>query len=251
MIRAIEKPISDEGTDFFNSTYQEVYSQLLDTDLDNEINFIKNNILSNFENPKIMDFCCGHGRHLLKLWEDDYDIHGLDINHTFLQHINNKSNGQVSTFLADGRYFVPKQKYDVVLNMETSIVYMSDEENIKMLETMNSCLKIGGKLLLHLANREYLIKNFNPRIWFGNDETGYALERRALDLISGTLKINQTRIINHATSHHVVTMRLYSVTEIKKVLEQTGFRIEHVYGDFKASNYTINSPSILVVCSKE
>ena len=45
-------------------------------------------------------------------------------------------------------------------------------------------------------------------------------------------------------------MRLYTVTEIKNALEQTGFNIEHIYGDFNGSEYTIESPSILVICSK-
>ncbi|MCE4146621.1 MULTISPECIES: class I SAM-dependent methyltransferase [Bacillus amyloliquefaciens group] len=250
MIHDSKNAISDEGTEFFNSAYQEVYSNLLAKDLDDEINFIKNRILKHFENPKIMDFCCGHGRHLLKLWEEGYNIHGLDINENFLKHISDKSNAHVPTFLADGRCFVPKHRYHVVLNMETSIVYMSDKENKKMLETMYLCLETGGKLLLHLANREYLIKHFNPIIWFGNDESGYALEKRSLDLLSGTLKINQTRLINNKTSHHVITMRLYTVTEIKNALEQTGFNIEHIYGDFNGSEYTIESPSILVICSK-
>lgn len=62
MIHDSKNAISDEGTEFFNSAYQEVYSNLLARDLDDEINFIKNRILKHFENPKIMDF-------LLRSWK--------------------------------------------------------------------------------------------------------------------------------------------------------------------------------------
>ncbi|MFB8734071.1 hypothetical protein ACEQPO_09275 [Bacillus sp. SL00103] len=68
----------------------------------------------------------------------------MDINQDFLAHIEKESNHQVTTFLEDGRYFHPSRTYDVVLNMETSIVYMSDEENMKMLRSMYSCLNEGN-----------------------------------------------------------------------------------------------------------
>lgn len=143
MSAKVETPISDEGTDFFGAQYKEIYSHLLSRNVDVEIDFIRRKILQTYDHPHILDFCCGHGRHLLKLWQEGYQVDGLDLNQDFLGHIEEVSNHRVTTFLADGRDFQPPRTYDVVLNMETSIVYMSDEENMKMLKTMYACLKEG------------------------------------------------------------------------------------------------------------
>ncbi|MEK5269153.1 MULTISPECIES: SAM-dependent methyltransferase [unclassified Heyndrickxia] len=243
-------PFSDGDKNFFDSTYQQVYSQLLDREVDDQIRFLKRNLLNEIENPHILDFCCGHGRHLLRLWRDGYSVHGLDINEDYLKLINQKTSGEVTTFLADGRYFKSEQKYNVLLNMETSIGYLNDDENFKMLECMYSCLNSNGKLLLHLANREYLIKNFNPLVWFGNEQIGFSLERRTLDLQSSSLSINQTRIIDNKVTKYNLKLRLYSLSEIASYLKQVGFNIENVFGDFSESKYSIESPSIILICTK-
>ena len=243
-------PLSDKETNFFDSTYQQVYSKLLDREVEDQIKFIKKNLLNKLQDPKILDFCCGHGRHLLRLWEDGYNVHGLDINEEYINSINQETNGDVITFAVDGRYFKPEKKYNVLLNLETSIGYLSDEQNIKMLEAMYSSLDTDGLLLLHLANREYLIKNFNPLLWFGNKQIGFSLEKRHLNLQNSSLIINQTRIINNTITEYKIKMRLYSLSEITNVLNQVGFKLESVYGDFKESKYAIESPSIILICKK-
>ncbi|MCP1147892.1 MULTISPECIES: cyclopropane-fatty-acyl-phospholipid synthase family protein [Bacillus] len=246
----VETPISDDGTNFFGFQYKEIYSRLLSQNVDMEIDFIQRKILQNYDHPHILDFCCGHGRHLLKLWQAGFQIDGLDINQDFLAHIEKESNHQVTTFLEDGRDFHPPRTYDVVLNMETSIVYMSDEENMKMLRSMYSCLNEGGTLLLHLANREFLIKYFHPLIWFGDEKTGYALEKRQLDIVNSTIKIEQTRIVNYKTTNHVITMRLYSVAEITNMLKDAGFIVKHIYGDFESNSYNIEAHNTILLCTK-
>ncbi|MEK4397173.1 SAM-dependent methyltransferase [Bacillus sp. FSL K6-2860] len=250
MSAKVETPISDEGTDFFGAQYKEIYSHLLSRNVDVEIDFIRRKILQTYDHPHILDFCCGHGRHLLKLWQEGYQVDGLDLNQDFLAHIEEVSNHGVTTFLADGRDFQPPRTYDVVLNMETSIVYMSDEENMKMLKTMYACLKEGGTLLLHLANREFIVKYFHPLIWFGDEETGYALERRQLDIVNSTIKIDQTRIVNDKTTKHVIKMRLYSVSEITNMLKDIGFIVQQIYGDFEGNPYTVEAHNMILLCTK-
>lgn len=78
--------------------------------MDVEVDFIQRKILQNYDHPHILDFCCGHGRHLLKLWQAGFQIDGLDINQDFLAHIEKESNHQVTTFLEDGRDFHPLER---------------------------------------------------------------------------------------------------------------------------------------------
>lgn len=54
--------------DFFDASYLNIYSDLLDVELNDQLKFLETNYLRNItNNTKILDLCCGNGRHLCQL----------------------------------------------------------------------------------------------------------------------------------------------------------------------------------------
>ncbi|MCS1350386.1 bifunctional 2-polyprenyl-6-hydroxyphenol methylase/3-demethylubiquinol 3-O-methyltransferase UbiG [Mechercharimyces sp. CAU 1602] len=240
----------NEVTQFFDSSYMHSHHYLENLMLRRQYTFLTEYLNRLSPQPKVLDFCCGYGRHLLPLTAEGYDITGLDINEYYLQHIK-EQNQEVSLIQADARFFQGTGEYDVVLNLETSIVYQSDEDSLKMLKSMHSCLKPGGTLLLHLANREYVLKNFQHLVWFDDGNGGYVLRKQGLDPITSTLHIQETRLSSSGEKQHYNTrMRLFAVTEVVSMLHQAGFHTEKVYGDFSSSPYTTDSTDIVITCQK-
>lgn len=65
---------------FFDDTYLTIYSELLNVELNDQLNFLKLNYLCNLNSDsKILDLCCGNGRHLCLL-NNKYLVDGIDIN---------------------------------------------------------------------------------------------------------------------------------------------------------------------------
>ena len=83
-------------------------------------------------------------------------------------------------------------------------------------------------------------------MWFGDQNTGYLLEERSLNALDGTLRLDQIRIINGIEKHYAIDLRLYSLQEIKYLLEQAGLTLTNVYGDYDRSAYTSTSPYMIV-----
>lgn len=55
---------------------------MLNVELESQISFLKNNYLkvTSKNDMTILDLCCGTGRHVKKLNDEDYMVDGVDIN---------------------------------------------------------------------------------------------------------------------------------------------------------------------------
>lgn len=252
-IRDFEKAQSNNDiNDFFNYSYSKVYSELLNVELESQISFLKNNYLkvTSKNDMTILDLCCGTGRHVKKLNDEGYMVDGVDINPEAVNTAQ-KNNISGEIYLSDAQFFNPSVKYDLIYSMESSIGYLSDDETIKILKNISTnLLSDDGIFVLHLTNRDYLIKSLSQRVWFGNSTTGYLLEDRFFDSEKGTLKINQIRIIDGIDKKYSIDLRLYSLNELKYLLNEAGLSVTEVYGNYNNENYKINSPYMLIECSK-
>lgn len=244
---------SDICTDFFDDTYEQVYSKLLTVELDDQLSFLKNNYL--VKNPaRTLDLCCGTGRHLVPLNKSGYLVDGIDINPNYtavasrqLEQVNSKA----MIFTHDARTFNSNPaKYQLVYSIESSIGYLADQETVEILSNVTKLLSNDGKFVLHLINRDYLIRNLASRMWFGDKDTGYVLENRKVDLSTGSITIEQNRIINNVPHQYQTKLRLYTVVEIQSMLKTAGLALVNIYGDFTGADFTINSPYMILECTR-
>ena len=237
---------------FFDKSYSKVYGELLNIEVDAQVKFLLNNYLTGPSsiNYQILDLCCGTGRHLQKLSDLGYSLDGVDINPEAVAAARDKLiNGRI--YLDDVQYFCPNKKYDLIYCMESSIGYLPDFKTIDIFSIISKeLLSDQGVFVLHLTNREYLLREMGRRMWFGNSKSGYVLEDRSLDLKEGLLTINQIRIIDGVSKKYSVDLRLYSLRELKLMLREGGLTVRKVYGDYNNNTYDVHSPYLLVECIK-
>ncbi|MTB58795.1 class I SAM-dependent methyltransferase [Streptococcus uberis] len=246
-----EQDYKNTVNDFFDFTYSKVYSELLDIELEFQINFLKNQyLIDKSNNFKVLDLCCGTGRHIKKLNEDNFPVDGVDFNLEAVK-VARKNVRLGKVYLSDVQNFNPDVKYDLVYSMESSIGYLSDSKTIEIFKNINrNIISEKGTFILHLTNRDYLMQNLTPRIWFGNKISGYLLEDRQFNSEKGILKINQVRIIEGNDNKYSIDLRLYTLNEIKYLLNEAGLDIGKVYGNYDYENYSINSPYMIIECHK-
>ncbi|MGL5898647.1 MAG: class I SAM-dependent methyltransferase [Lactobacillaceae bacterium] len=240
---------SDENTkNFFDSTYNRLYKDLMKIELKEQLDFIKRSYIKN--DQIILDLCCGTGRHMIPLNFKGYDVYGVDINKDDIESINKRlkeENYEQKAFYGDAKSFDGNSlNYDFIYSMESSIGYLPDIETIEILKNTRKLLKEDGKFLLHLINKEYAVKNLTKRMWFEVPNEGYLLEDRNLNVEQGTIELKQIRIIDKKRYNYNINLRLYSLQEMKLLMQMSGLTITDVYGDFEGNNFSISTPYMII-----
>jgi SAM-dependent methyltransferase len=124
-------------------------------------------------------------------------------------------------------------RFDAAVCMWTSFGYFEKEaDNLKALRAVNRALKKGGRFLIELINRDWLISNFQPMGWtiFGE---GFVLEKRRLDLASSRLKAEWLLVDDGRKGEKTIDLRVYSIHEILDLLVRSGFEVNTVFSGRK------------------
>ena len=190
----------------------------------------------------LLDVPCGAGRHAVEFAKLGINVTAIDINTECLKYTRKNCKGlPVTAQKADMRDLSQyREKYDVATNLFTSFGYFpTDEENEMILKELISTLKPGGKLALHLINRDWLMKVFRPVDWKIKGDV-LELEARKYD---PKTKYNESYLIilnqktGKAKSYYHRT-RLYSKSEIVRLLKRCGLKNVKVYPACSTESFT-------------
>ncbi len=180
---------------------------------------------------RILDLCCGHGRHSLELARRGFkNVEGLDRSSYLIQkarHTAKKENLTVKFREGDARKLpYPADTFDAVMILGNSFGYFETvEDDMKVLREVFRVLKPWGKLLIDVADGEYVKKNFQPRSWEWIDKKHYVCRER-------TLSVDEQRLICREVVAHVnkgvladqfYAERLYTKDNLNKFLTAAGF----------------------------
>lgn len=180
---------------------------------------------------KILDLCCGQGRHTLELARRGFNnVEGLDSSHFLIQKARRsaKKDGLLTKFW-DGdarRLRFANDKFDNVLILGNSFGYFETiQDDFRVLKQVRRVLKPWGKVLIDLSDGEYVKQHFEPRSWEWIDKNYFVCRERKLSLDKHRLISRE--VISHVNKGVEVDQfyaeRLYTKDEIKELLEQAGF----------------------------
>lgn len=203
----------------------------------------------------ILDLCCGPGRHTIALAKEGYRMSGLDLSGEYID-IAKKEAAEAGVDIdfrvGDMRLIPFEQKFDAVINIFTSFGYFQeDEENEKVLHSAVKKLKPGGKFLIDLANRDYLVRNFTPSHWLEREDI-YVLQEHSFNVQTSRSedywvfiekKDGQRKEFN-------VSIRVYSLHEVIELFEKAGLRFEEAWGDFDGEPFHFASRRLIALGTK-
>ena len=119
------------------------------------------------DKKNILDIPCGYGRIANSLAADGFDVTGVDINEYFLDIARRQAkNRSVETkyIKEDMIKFRSKKKFDVVLNIFTSIGYYDSEyKNQKAIDNLCRLVKPDGTLVIETINPYKLLKEYRKK----------------------------------------------------------------------------------------
>ncbi|MDD5502191.1 MAG: class I SAM-dependent methyltransferase [Candidatus Thermoplasmatota archaeon] len=202
---------------------------------------------------KILDLCCGQGRHSLELAKRGFAVTGVDFTAQYLEKAHAKAKAQKlnAEFVnSDMREFCRKCSFDAAINMFTSFGYFEDQkDDEKVVRNLYDSLKPGGVLLMHMTSKEILARIFRERDWY---EAGgmKVLEERAVSQNWGWMKTRWIMSKNGKEKEVKSEHRLYSGTELEALLRKCGFADVKIFGDLAGAPYDQNAKVLVAVARK-
>ncbi len=140
----------------FSDTWFEVFLDSIDpAQTDIEVDFLVRQLpLPRYE--RVVDLCCGSGRHARPLAARGYRVTGVDNNMTALSAARRAGPREVSYIEGDMRdRNAIAQATDAVLCMWQSFGYFDEATNEGILANLSNKLRAEGRFILDVYNRDY------------------------------------------------------------------------------------------------
>lgn len=242
--------------EFFGDDYLRVYAdRLTDEHTDAEVAFVEP-ALGLQPGDAVLDLCCGQGRHALLLAKHGIHATGQDLSERYIADARRQAaeQGVDAAFLVgDMRRIDGEERYDAVINMFSAFGYLeADADNAQVLREVRRALKPGGRILIDALNREWVLANQTPEERHEREDGAVIVERRAFDAAEGRNHVTFEVVEadgarRQAGGHHI---RLYSLGEMRALLEEAGLTYERAYGGYDAAPYSPASRRMIVVARK-
>ena len=247
---------SDWFTEFFNEDYPRIYSERLSQEATERETAFAVQALGLREGDRVLDLACGHGRHTVALARRGMVVTGQDLNEDYLRMAREdaaRAGVEIETVHGDMRHIPFTGEFDAVINMFTAFGYFdSEDEDVRVLQSVSNALKSDGKLLLDTINREWVLSNYVQNDWHTDDDGNTYLEHREFDLVTGRNRVTFTIVTEDGTRRESPghDVRLYTLTELVRLLDAAGLRLSTLYGDYDGRPYQIDTPRMIVVATK-
>ena len=247
---------------FFDEHYLKKYAEGLTLErAQKEVDFIKGalNLPQVAPNAtggrRILDLCCGHGRHTIELAAAGYSMVGQDLSATFLDLAKDTAaarNLQIQFVHADMREIPFEGEFNAIINMFTAFGYFDDDtEDQKVLNAVARALKPGGKFLIDLINTPRIVRDFLAQSWEELPDGTVVLTQRDYNLLTGNNEELRAYIAPDGSKREVrLTCRMYFYPEFAKMLNRAGLTPIQVFGDYDSSEYTWDSSRMIVLAEK-
>jgi D-alanine-D-alanine ligase len=182
-------------------------------------------------NDKILDLCCGQGRHCLELARRGFrQVFGVDRSRYLIRLAKRRAKQQglaVSFHEGDARRFrVRETDFHCVALMGNSFGYFDrEEDDLAVLRAVMRSLGPSGVIALDIVNGDWMRQNYVPRNWEWIDENQFVCRERSLSRDGNRLIARE--VVVHAERGVIADQfyaeRLYSREAIMALLEQAGF----------------------------
>jgi len=197
---------------------------------------------------KVLDLCCGMGRHSLALAEAGYEVTGVDLSEPLLREARaQKGSDNVRWLRSDMRTLPLDGGFDAVVNLFTSFGYFEeDEEQIKVLREIGRMLKPGGKFVIDYLNPAYVIRNLVPHS-VREDVDNLIDEQRRIE--GGYVKkdiILTSKADGTARQYHE-RVKLYTLEKFRTMIEQAGLSLEAVHGCYDEGPYVAETSTRMIL----
>jgi SAM-dependent methyltransferase len=261
-----ESMISDGSPwyhDAFSEDYLDVYLHRDQAEAETAARFLADVLELNPETHRLLDLCCGGGRHLLPLSRHVRYAAGLDLSQKLLEYTARLSRPSMtrehpnhgSLMLVRGNMVelpFKDNSFDRIVNLFTSFGYFHEEEkNRQVVAEMARVMKPGGRLGFDHINKETMLNSLKPKTNRELQDGRRIVEIRAWDPESRRIdKRIELTGENIETKTWTESVRVYSVEEIEDMMMSVQLQPIGRYGDYQGSSWAKTSQRFIMITEK-
>lgn len=235
---------------WFGKDYLLIYPHRNEEEAQRQIEFLNKHIKLS-KGAKVLDLCCGCGRHSIELKKRKYDVIGLDLSAELLDIACSRASENrldIGFIKCDMREIPYESYFDLIVSFFTSFGYFDDDaENQKVLFAISKALKPGGNFLIDYLNPDYVKKNLVEKDEKKINGGINVIQKRWIDDAKRRINKQVTLIKDDKKSIYNESVRLYSLQEMREMLSTAGLKLTEAYGDFDSSKYSKDSPRMILL----
>lgn len=205
---------------------------------------------------RIIDFGCGTGMLTRELVTAEREIIGIDPAGAMLAYARQQPDSDKVEWIHGDSSNLEERAADlVIMTGNVAQVFLDDDEWEETLRRIRQTLKQGGHIAFESRNPEAKAwENWNPDTTFAMIESPSGQVETWLEVIEVGEKQVKFRGHNRFIDTNEVilvdsTLRFRTYTEIVKSLEENGFAINHVYGDWQCKPFEPADRMMIFVAS--
>lgn len=203
---------------------------------------------------RVLDLCCGPGRHSLELARRGFVVTGVDRTREYLADAAKRARKEklaVDFVLGDMKKFRRPRAFDAAINMFTAFGYFErPADDFRVLRNLYASLRPGGVFLMDVMGKERIARIFNPRTWHREPDGTIVLEERWIEKDFTWIENRWTLIRKGRTRTFRVAHRMYSAAELKSLLRRAGFRNVKAFGTLEGAPYDQDAQRLVLVARK-
>jgi SAM-dependent methyltransferase len=205
---------------------------------------------------RVLDLCCGQGRHAVELARRGFCVTGFDLSEYLLGLARERATeaGVDAEFVrGDMRELPWENEFDAVVLLFTAFGYLeTDEEDERALQAIRVALRPGGVLLIDHPNRE------RTSSWLGSDRKDWwegdghtVLDEEEWDVLRSRITMTRTIIAPDGARRQTgFVLRMYSHSEWMGMFRRGGLEWVRSYGGYDGSDYGHDSRGLIIVAKK-
>ena len=198
---------------------------------------------------KILDLACGAGRHSIFLNKLGFNVTGVDLSPNSIEAAKKFENDKLNFAVHDMREVYLESGFNYVFNMFTSFGYFeSNEENLKMLRSVEATLKPGGTFVLDFFNSHRVVRDLVKQETKEIEGIKFQLSR---ELVDGKI-IKQ---INFSDKNKMFSFKekvqAIDLPQFETLFSHTGLKIIATFGDYSLEEYNHQHSERLILIAQK
>lgn len=240
---------------FFDEDYLTIYRPMFSEEVTTrETEFIE----AALERPagaKLLDLACGVGRHAIGMAKRGYDVTGLDFNADYLKvaaAAAMEAGVRVHWQQGDMRTLPFEGEFDAAYSYFTSFGYFSDDENEKVIEGVARAVRHGGRFLIDVINRDWILTHPTHRVWNQRDDGSLLMEETSFDLRHSRVIARQIHLAPDGAKRleKSYMVRAYTCGELSAMLHRHGLETREAWGGIDRGELTVESRRLVLVADR-
>lgn len=198
---------------------------------------------------RVLDAPCGYGRIACELAKRGAIVLGIDFSAELVSEAERRRNDIPVTQLryrrADLREPLTDDAFDVALNLFSSIGYSTEEDDIRVLCTLRTALRPGGRVFIETTHRDFVaclrpVQSPGRRLPDGT----LVIEEPRLDALTGRVESTWYWSGPAGAGEKRSSIRAYNATELSRLVETAGLRVQSLHEGCSSSAFVGSGPGM-------